>query len=152
MCVPKHKLPLNAALPLLILPFPLWKTIWSYKKFRQTKTFKNNNINLKIKLWRSYTYNLTILFMNCHNALQYGILRAWIKAVHQWRDCFSINIYSEQSRCSHFKSVCYYALSLSRRRNMFLGVQCTETCDSVVLPSFSNRIDVIPMGLQTPEW
>ncbi|CAI6346432.1 unnamed protein product [Macrosiphum euphorbiae] len=58
----------------------------------------------------------------------------------------------QQSRCSHFKSVCYYALSLSRRRNKFLGVQCTETCDSVMLPSFSNRIDVIPMGLQTPEW
>lgn len=63
-----------------------------------------------------------------------------------------INMYSEQSRCSHFKSVCYFALSLLKRRNMFLGVQCTETCDSVVLPTFSNRIDVIPMGLQTPEW
>lgn len=65
---------------------------------------------------------------------------------------FSINVCSEQSKCSHFKSVCYYALSLSKRHNMFLGVQCTETCDSVMLPSFSNRIDVIPMGLQTPEW
>lgn len=61
----------------------------------------------------------------------------------------------EQSRCSHFKSVCYFALSLSKRsNNMFLGIQCTETCDAIRFPNpkVSNRINLIPMGLQTPEW
>lgn len=65
---------------------------------------------------------------------------------------FNKNYFLEQSRCSHFKSVCYFALSLSKKSYMFLGVQCTESCDMVILPTLSNRIDFIPMGLQTPEW
>ncbi|XP_025406428.1 phospholipase A1-like isoform X2 [Sipha flava] len=58
----------------------------------------------------------------------------------------------KRSRCSHFKSVCYFASSLSKRGNKFLGLQCTETCDMVILPKGSNRISLLPMGIETPVW
>lgn len=54
-----------------------------------------------------------------------------------------------QSRCSHLKSVCYFALSLMKRGNMFLGIQCTDACDQVIL---SKRLNIVAMGIQTPEW
>ncbi|XP_050441589.1 phospholipase A1 VesT1.02-like [Adelges cooleyi] len=56
-----------------------------------------------------------------------------------------------QGRCSHLTSTCYFAESLVKNRVHFLGIPCTDSCDTLLLPKNSKQIVFVPMGLHTPE-